>query len=441
MINKKLYYLEIIIGLCIILAASINIFPAAVSNVDVFVDPGPEQSWVIPPTSIVPPVVKPSVPPAQTPELGASTTPPEVVIKPEVPQKPVIEQISALPASLLDVAKKIPQLAGILAKLNITDSASALLLKDTSLIIPGFKKITGAENASLLNNEQKSKIPAEMIFVLFGNERISAMSKLSLTGDFTVKQKLDIVAGSDMTISIKTLEKVKSVTGVMKLTRINQENNSSKKNNFSFLQVVKAAENPILNQQALVLNFQEVEAGIYSAKIKAPLTQGEYDIVASIAYEDQNNLKEVSLTAVINPAGYVYEKVGDKELRINQAEVSLYYLNDTSLQAGNNSYEIWPAADFGQENAQLTDKTGSFSFIVPEGKYYLLVKADGYKPYQSDIFTAAEGKIINRNILLKKEFNFFTALDWNILAIAILFCLVIYNFYKDRKRAKEINRK
>jgi len=122
--------------------------------------------------------------------------------------------------------------------------------------------------------------------------------------------------------------------------------------------------------------------------------------------------------------------MGDKELRINNAVVSLYKLN------AKNQYELWTANEYGQENPQITDSTGKYSFLVPEGTYYLSVKAPGYYFYQSDAISVKEGREVHSNISLKREFNFVSFLNFDTISIIILFCFVAFDFYRDWKTKK-----
>ena len=99
-------------------------------------------------------------------------------------------------------------------------------------------------------------------------------------------------------------------------------------------------------------------------------------------------------------------------------------------------YEPWDAITYGQENPQITDTTGNYSFLVPAGTYYLTVSALGYNSYKTDNFSVIEGKEIRNNISLKEEFDWSSLLNWDTVFIIILFCLVFYNFYMDVKERK-----
>jgi len=145
--------------------------------------------------------------------------------------------------------------------------------------------------------------------------------------------------------------------------------------------------------------FDTNNDGIYTTDIKIPSTEGEFDVLTEIDYEDIDlEDKDINLTVISNPEGYVYERIKDQELRIKNTVVSIYQLDSKS-----NEYQFWPANEFEQKNPITTDMTGRYSFIVPKGTYYLEVEASGYLPYRSEPFDVKEGANINRSIELKKD--------------------------------------
>jgi len=85
----------------------------------------------------------------------------------------------------------------------------------------------------------------------------------------------------------------------------------------------------------------------------------------------------------------------EAKTRIKSATVSLYF------QTSENEYILWPASEFNQENPQITTDNGKYSFLVPEGTYYLTVEASNYHSYQSNTFEVREGESIHENIELK----------------------------------------
>ena len=170
--------------------------------------------------------------------------------------------------------------------------------------------------------------------------------------------------------------------------------------------------------------------GIYTAKIKAPTVEGEYEIITVIEYEDPDlGTRALRLTTVIDPEGYVYERNGNKETRIPNATVSLFWLNPQTSQ-----YERWLSEKYQQKNPQTTDNTGRYSFLVPEGTYYLKVEAPGYLTHQSEPFEVKEDKGVHINIELKTKYGWLKGVDWKIILLILVTVLLAYNFYRDRRR-------
>jgi len=141
--------------------------------------------------------------------------------------------------------------------------------------------------------------------------------------------------------------------------------------------------------------------------------------------------KEIRLTTVIDLEGYVYEKDGDRETRIPGAIVSIFWLNPETKQ-----YELWPAKEYQQENPQITDTTGKYSFLVPEGSYYLKVEAPGYLVYDGKPFQVKEGSGVHVNIELKAKYWWLKIIDWKTALLILIIIFFFYNFYRDKIREK-----
>ena len=77
------------------------------------------------------------------------------------------------------------------------------------------------------------------------------------------------------------------------------------------------------------------------------------------------------------PTGNVYEAVeGNK---VKDAAITVYYKESDNAEA-----IVWNAADYDQANPILTDEYGNFSVDVPEGKWKIECKKDGYTTAESD---------------------------------------------------------
>lgn len=159
-----------------------------------------------------------------------------------------------------------------------------------------------------------------------------------------------------------------------------------------------------------------------------PSVPGEYEIITVIDYIDPVlGNRQIRLITVVDPEGYVFEKNNGKEIRIPSAIVSLYYLN-----TGTKKYELWKASDYQQNNPQITDVRGTYSFLVPEGSYYFQVEAPGYKSYQGKVFVVTEGSGVHQNIELKSGLRWLSALDWRTILLIVVLLLLMYNLFKDK---------
>jgi len=325
--------------------------------------------------------------------------------------------INLASSAIASLSQKIPAFGNILSNLNIDSPEDIENLQNYNIFLPGLKTITGS-NFSNLTPEQKNKIPTEIVFILLGDKNIDAAVKLDASKSASALESVNVLVGKPMHLLVKPELGVKAVTGHVLFQSSDLLNSNQ---NFSVLKFEYSDDN---------------NDGIYVANINSPAVMGQYQIVTSINYKDETlGQKEIRTTTLVDPDGYIYEKIGDEELRINGAEISLYQLNNK------NQYELWQADIYGQENPQATDTTGNYSFLVPKGTYYLTVKAPGYYSYQSDAFSVIEGKEVHSNIALEKEPNFTLFLNWNSILITILSCFTAYNFYENIKRKKVIANK
>ncbi len=297
--------------------------------------------------------------------------------------------LTPLPKELIAFTKKFPHLEQILTEAGVTKMSHLPKLRYTKFNLPGISQLTqrpliappaiGARPAlppaipvaKLLASAIK-KIPTEIVFARSPNEKIDMNIVLSLTDKGELKQTLNTVTGQLIKLVVKANFPVKKVTGYM-----------------------------ILNNQLAQKQFKYNYVGnnIYETTIQAPLVSNQYEIRTIIEYLNPDlPIKEIKLIVVVDPHGYVFEKIGDQELKIKDAEMTLNWLNPKT-----DSYQPWPAEEYQQNNPQVTDKTGRYSFLVPAGKYYLSVTAPHYKPYKSGSFVITVGNNIHNNIELKNR--------------------------------------
>jgi hypothetical protein len=175
--------------------------------------------------------------------------------------------------------------------------------------------------------------------------------------------------------------------------------------------------------------------GIYTATIQAPVVDGEYVLYTVMNYADtQYNTKEIKLTTVVDPEGYVYELNGGRETRIPGAVASIYMLDPETKQ-----YALWPADQYGQENPQVTDVRGSYAFLTPPGTYYLTIEASGFKKYEGKAFLVAAGTNgVHTDIQLSSKYGFIHSVDWRIVLLVLVILFLLYRFYAGERRRHDL---
>lgn len=330
--------------------------------------------------------------------------------------------------------------------------------------------------------EEKALIPSEIVFARVGGEKVDLPINLTLQSNGVFEKTIRTVAGSTLHLVVKPEHAAKSVKGYLVLKSRTRREQTSMREALplqsmlasiffvrpAFAEPAKDAVYHLLAgaggldgfdgpatsklspggnsqiafigprgtnvEERLALNeFEYTDPsgdGIYTADVRAPAVDGEYEIITIISYEDPRfGIKEVSLTAVVDPEGYVFERNGGRETRIPGAVVSLSYLNPATKK-----YELWPGRDYTQENPQITDVRGTYAFLVPPGTYSISVTAPGYPDYQGKPFQLNESSEIHMNIEMKSSYGFLASIDLKTILLILLFLLIGYNFYKDKLR-------
>ncbi len=393
-----------------------------------------------------------------------------------LPREPIKKFVlNPLPRGIKSLAEKFPELEETFKQVGINNVGDLGKLQNIELALPGFTEASGLPKTELallketkiadLPEKAKKSIPEEVVFVKTGGELIDLTVDLTVTDQGQVQQEFSITASSYLTLVIKPESEAKSVRGYLAFkSRIKNQELGNWENSFplckrglgGFLNwdignyVARAfagtfERNNIHNSQLAIHDSNSIEEklvlqkfeytdpdgdGIYTAKIQAPAAEGEYEIITVIEYEDPDlGTRAVKLTTVIDPEGYVYERIKNQELRIKNAVISLFWLNQQTSQ-----YERWLSEKYQQKNPQTTDATGKYSFLVPEGTYYLKVETPGYLAYQSEPFEVKEDKGVHINIELKTKYGWLKGTDWKVIALILIAILLAYNFYRDRKR-------
>lgn len=361
---------------------------------------------------------------------------------------------------LAGVELKIPGLTNVLntSIKNITPGELAELKKieGVKIALPGLSNVPGSLPSSIgtgkialieglpvanFSPAIKKNLPAEFVFARGASELVDLNVALSVSDTGEVSQRISALPGKTLKLVVKPISSARSVTGYIvfraatpRITR-NEILRSSLTASalFSMNDFVEKVSVEELNaEKKLVLSSFEYEDpdrdGIYTAEVTTPVVPGEYEIITIIDYIDPVlGSRKMSMVAVIDPEGYVYEKNGGKETRIPNAVVSLFRLNISTKE-----YEVWNAGDYQQENPQITDVRGTYSFLVPAGTYHFLVEAPGYRTFEGKAFVVAEGNGIHQNIELKSSAIRLAGVDWQTVLLVVVLLLLVYNLYRNK---------
>lgn len=368
-------------------------------------------------------------------------------------------------------------------KINLPNIMERAGIQSVALKTQPFALPKGIPISDLLP-EIKARIPSEIVFARIGGEKIDLAINLTLQSNGVLEKTIRIVVGSTLHLVVKPEYAAKNVKGYLVLKSRTRRAETSMREQLhlqnmlasiffvrpvfaepaknTVYHLLAGAGGPSTNrsdrfyrppsaasgnpQTAFIgprgTNVEERFAlsefeytdpdgdGIYTADVRAPGVDGEYEVITIISYEDPRfGVKEVSLTAVVDPEGYVFEQSGGKETRIPGAVVSLLYLNPATKK-----YELWPGKDYVQENPQITDTRGTYAFLAPPGTYSISVTAPGYPDYHGKPFQLSQNNEIHMNIEMKSSYGFLAFVDFKTILLIVLFLLIGYNFYKDKLR-------
>jgi len=371
-----------------------------------------------------------------------------------LPSEPIREFVLApLPKAIRNLAQKFPTLEKTFEETGIVKITDVVKLKTVKLTLPGLTERVGLPTAKVANLSLSAKrqLPTEIVFAKTGGELIDFNLALSVTEKGEPQEKISTISGKPLQLVVKPGKPVRGVKGyVVFKSKVSQPTSLELPSNSLLASVIfanpvfaKVQEQPVRVEEKLVLlEFEYTDPdgdGIYTAEIQAPVVEGEYEIITVMDFEDPElGAKEIRLITVVDPEGYIYEKSGDKETRVPGAIVSLYYLY---LNSETKQYELWPAKEYQQENPQTTDVRGTYSFLVPEGYYYLKVEAPGYLVYDGKPFEVKEGSGIHINIELKTKYWWLKIVDWKTILLAVVIILLLYNFYRDKIRERLVRLK
>lgn len=126
-------------------------------------------------------------------------------------------------------------------------------------------------------------------------------------------------------------------------------------------------------------------AHAYQTVIQTPNYNGNFPFTVSIAYKDGARDRVTGRLVLLNP-GFFWQ--GIQEARLSGATVTVY---QRSVGA-----DVWNAGRFEQSNPETTNANGEFGFFVPNGRYSVLARKDGFR--DAEVYLDVTNNIINPSI-------------------------------------------
>lgn len=445
--------------------------------------------------SLLPNFLKPTPAPHEPPQVAImipQEAPPVFQGKWDLMSGHAIGQFvfAPLPRDISLLAQKFPSLGRLFTEAGVARESDVSKLRSVTLSVPTLSEALGFATTTIggekklanlpaiplaaLSARFKEKIPQEVVFARSIDEKIDLAVRIKVNESGAIEQSLSAVAGEPVRLMVRPERPAKEVKGYVVFTKrhaaprgsasplsrawdflgallpafsprepersftdrfhvpAGAELASISRTDYESLAQNNAA--PDTGQRLMLMEFDYADKtgeGIYTADIQIPRVDGDFDIVTRIRYKDPSlEPHEIHLVNVVDPEGYVYESAGEREIRIPGAVVTLYVLDAATKQYGK-----WPAENYNQENPQVTDVRGTYAFLVPEGYYYLRAEAPGYISYEGKPFEVKKGDNgIHVNIVLRSNGWWLSLFDWKTGLLALVAILLVYNFYRDRRR-------
>jgi peroxiredoxin len=70
------------------------------------------------------------------------------------------------------------------------------------------------------------------------------------------------------------------------------------------------------------------------------------------------------------------------------------------------AWNLWDGSVYSQANPIVVNDAATYSFLLPEGKYYVKIEATGYRATLSNIFEIHQPTVVGANAVLKKRPGF-----------------------------------
>jgi hypothetical protein len=190
------------------------------------------------------------------------------------------------------------------------------------------------------------------------------------------------------------------------------------------------------NQTKTLLDDKNLD-GIYEGTFVYNLPSGEYTF--SVSFLDVSGVYyNVDVPASINPSSQlIIKKDEEGTYPVSRAKVTIYSFNFPL-----NEWNEWNARDFFQSNPLETDSDGSFSLMVPPGKYYIMASGEKIHDFKSPIFTINSLSIITKTFEAEPRYGMnFEAADYILYILIILLAILLWYVYRLIRELRRLRKK
>jgi hypothetical protein len=192
----------------------------------------------------------------------------------------------------------------------------------------------------------------------------------------------------------------------------------------------------------------------WTAKIDTPSLENNLLLTLEIIYQD-NSKEVIELGQIlIDPFGYVYQDIAEphlklfrkgiwswdivhKQIKLESVKIFLYQYNNNIKD-----WQLFEASRYGQKNPQITNREGTFGFLVPNGNYYLEGIKIGFGDKTTEAFEV-KNEIVNKNIELSSIIiNWWFVPENRTIILIIVFPIVLILaiiMIRAIKKRKKIN--
>lgn len=144
------------------------------------------------------------------------------------------------------------------------------------------------------------------------------------------------------------------------------------------------------NGQALGDMQKNSDTGLWSMVMPFD-TPGTYQL-STHAIDGAGNVRDRVLNTIVVQSGGI---ISNGKHPISGAKVAVY-----ALDPATGRFVSWDAAAYGQVSPQKTDVSGTYTFSLPHGSYYLRISGPGYRQLVTNIFVAPDAYPLTAHLML-----------------------------------------